>query len=413
MNILISAFECNPYKGSDCYVGWSYVYHLAQIHEIYVVTRAENKKDIETYVSENNDNLLKKIHFIYVAQSPFFTKVLYKVNRYLGFLGSYYWWNKKAYHYIKKKYGYFFDICHLVSIADFRFLGYFWRITDKFIVGPVGGAQETPACLSDYVKSNKKSELIRTLINFTCSHSIGYKKALRKAHKIFISNEETKKYITQLTSKVTQDKMEILSELCIDPNYVGERVNLEHPNHTEIHIVVSGRLIYRKGVELLLDVVSKIDTSTPYVIDIYGDGEQMQFLETKSAKLGLEDKVIFHGKIGFDEMQRIYREADIYVLPSLRETTGTAVVEAMANKLPVVALNQNGVKGLVRDDAGILVPIGQTKEETIYSFAEALSKLISDYQMRREMGDIAFERICSEYTWDKRAMYMLNNAYLK
>lgn len=58
----------------------------------------------------------------------------------------------------------------------------------------------------------------------------------------------------------------------------------------------------------------------------------------------MENRVFFHGNIPFAEMQEQYKKADVYCLPSLRETTGTAVFEAMANKLPIIALNQNGVK---------------------------------------------------------------------
>ena len=67
-------------------------------------------------------------------------------------------------------------------------------------------------------------------------------------------------------------------------------------------------------------------------------------LEKKVKTYQLENRIVFHGNISFTEMQKQYEKADIYCLPSLRETTGTAVFEAMANKLPIIALKQNGVK---------------------------------------------------------------------
>ena len=48
-----------------------------------------------------------------------------------------------------------------------------------------------------------------------------------------------------------------------------------------VHVLISGRLIYRKGVELLIDSVSQLNTESPYIIDIYGDGEQRHMLEKK------------------------------------------------------------------------------------------------------------------------------------
>lgn len=61
-------------------------------------------------------------------------------------------------------------------------------------------------------------------------------------------------------------------------------------------------------------------------------------------------------------------------MPSLRETTGTAVFEAMANKLPIIALNQNGVKDIVQNDCGILVNVC-SKEQVIVDLATALNLL--------------------------------------
>lgn len=57
------------------------------------------------------------------------------------------------------------DVCHHVSIADFRCAGKLWKLNIPFIFGPVGGGQETPDCFSDYVKSHWKSEWFRKCMN--------------------------------------------------------------------------------------------------------------------------------------------------------------------------------------------------------------------------------------------------------
>ena len=184
-----------------------------------------------------------------------------------------------------------------------------------------------------------------------------------------------------------------------------EREKLLHDNLKEIHILVSGRLIYRKGIELLLDSVNHIETSRPYIVDIYGEGDQKQFLKNKVRAYKLENRVFFHGNIPFAEMQEQYKKADVYCLPSLRETTGTAVFEAMANKLPIIALNQNGVKDIVQNDCGILVNVC-SKEQVIVDLATALRKLIENDSMRQAMGEKAFWKIKKHYTWSKRVCAM-------
>ena len=49
MNILVSVFECNPMRGSDSFVGWSYVLNAAKYNKVYALTRDDNKAEIEQY----------------------------------------------------------------------------------------------------------------------------------------------------------------------------------------------------------------------------------------------------------------------------------------------------------------------------------------------------------------------------
>lgn len=195
-------------------------------------------------------------------------------------------------------------------------------------------------------------------------------------------------------------------ELGIDSDYLEERSELKHEESEIVHILVSGRMMYRKGIELLLDAVSVLETDTAFVVDLYGGGHQIEDVKNQIQEKKLENRVVLHGKVPFDEMPSIYAKADILALPSLRETTGTAVIEAMANKLPVVALNQNGVKYLVGDDCGILVDI-KSKEETVLGFGYALKKLIEGYNLRVKLGNNGFQRLSNEYTWEAKSKAMM------
>lgn len=406
MKVLLSAFECNPLSGSDPYVGWSWVSNMAKINEVYVLLRVDHKPYIDKYCAENNVDGYRNIHFIYLSCSNFLGKVVYRFNRQLAVVGQYYMWQRSAYkaakklHKIEK-----FDVVHVVSIADFRFPGYLWRLKIPFIFGPVGGAQETPECLLDYVKGHEKNEKFRSLMNKLIILLPNYKRALEHADLIYCSNTETESVIKKHIKKKNLYKVHKLTELGINDSYLEDRKILSHEKSQVVHVLISGRLIYRKGIELLLDSVSQLETKNSFVIDIYGEGDQRQLLERKVQAYKLENEVVFHGNVPFAEMQEQYRKADIYCLPSLRETTGTAVFEAMANKLPVIALNQNGVKDIVQNDCGILVDI-RSKEQVISDFTAALKKLIENESIRLDMGECAFDKIQNHYTWSKRVSNM-------
>lgn len=405
MKILLSVFQCNPLQGSDAFVGWSYVKSMAKYHEVYAFTRTQDKKDIETYCKNTNQSL-DNVHFIYIDQSKFFTKVLYKLNRYLGYLGSYFVWQHSAYKVAKRlRKEIKFDICHHVSIADFRCAGYLWKLDAPFIFGPVGGGQETPQCFSDYIKGHEKAENFRIFMNRITTALPSYKKALHRAAVVYSSNDETSACIKKRMLKSDLGKLKQMTELCIDQSYLDAREDIKRTPKKTVHIIVSGRLIYRKGIRVLLESIPMIKSKNKFIVDIYGDGNQRESLEKYVKDNNLHDVVAFHGKIPFDEMQKVYRDADIYVLPSLRETTGTAIFEAMANKLPVVTFNQNGAKYVVENDAGVLIDL-ESKTQVIEDLAKALGELIDDPERRVRYGKCGFNKLKSHYTWDERAKKM-------
>lgn len=398
MKILYSAFECNPGIGSDAYVGWSWAKQMSKDNEVHVLTNAGNKEAIEKYLANHSD-VLAIFHYV---DLPKMIKRLLKGRS--GYFASYVLWQREAYKVAKclsKEIE--FDVVHHVAIADFRVIGYLWKLKTPFVFGPVGGGQNTPAQLMDYVQKYRKKEDIRNFINNAAVSLPSYRRGIKKAAAVFVSNDET---IDLLRRHIgSQVKLEQMCELGVDEAYLNARESLQHKGNKTVHILVSGRMMYRKGVELLLDALLQIESGVPYVVDLYGGGHQIEDVRQQIAKRQLESRVILHGKVPFDEMPEIYAKADIFALPSLRETTGTAVVEAMASKLPVVALNQNGVKYLVKNDAGMLADIG-TKEDTIRNFANALKTLIESETMRLDMGNRGYTRLKEGYTWEKKAKDM-------
>ena len=237
-----------------------------------------------------------------------------------------------------------------------------------------------------------------------------YKQAIRHASLIYTSNDETKACILNcISNNTSKPKVIRLTELCISDEYLIERKNIQKEQKKLITIIVSGRLICRKGVSLLLDAIKEMKTKRPFLVQVFGDGDQKEALKQKAEVLGIADRVVFYGKIGFEDMQKRYRDGDIYVLPSLRESTGTAVFEAMANKLPVVTLKQNGAKYVVEDDAGILVEVTE-KRQVIADMASALDILVEDYDLRTQLGERGYEKIAEKYTWSRRINYM-NKVY--
>ncbi len=113
-----------------------------------------------------------------------------------------------------------------------------------------------------------------------------------------------------------------------------------------------GALAQKKGHADLLDALPRLDGVH---LDVVGDGELREELEAHAARLGLGGSVRFHGELPKEEVARMMREADLYVLPSINETFGCVLIEAMASGLPSVATRVGGVPEVLDADAGELV----------------------------------------------------------
>jgi glycosyltransferase involved in cell wall biosynthesis len=113
----------------------------------------------------------------------------------------------------------------------------------------------------------------------------------------------------------------------------------------------------KKGIDHLLRALGILsDTRPDFALDLVGDGPHREEYEELARRLGIEDRVVFHGASLQAEVVRLMRGADVLVMPSLTENLPLAIIEAMACGLPVVASRVGGIPEMVDDQTGVLVP---------------------------------------------------------
>jgi glycosyltransferase involved in cell wall biosynthesis len=149
-------------------------------------------------------------------------------------------------------------------------------------------------------------------------------------------------------------------------------------------VLYAGRLLRIKGVHHLLGAFLRVLARFPLArLLIVGDGEEGQDLQTSARRLGLGPRVAFLGSLPHEDVIRCMRAADVFVLPSLVESFGIVLLEAMSCGLPVVASRVMGIPYLVEDGLnGFLVP--PTDEEVL---ADRITALLSDPDLRARMGE--------------------------
>jgi glycosyltransferase involved in cell wall biosynthesis len=161
------------------------------------------------------------------------------------------------------------------------------------------------------------------------------------------------------------------------------RRSLELPPDEPV-VLYAGRLLRIKGVHHLLGAFPRVLARFPLArLLIVGDGEEGQDLQTSARRLGLGPRVAFLGSLPHEDVIRCMRAADVFVLPSLVESFGIVLLEAMSCGLPVVASRVMGIPYLVEDGLnGFLVP--PTDEEVL---ADRITALLSDPDLRARMRE--------------------------
>lgn len=171
-------------------------------------------------------------------------------------------------------------------------------------------------------------------------------------------------------------------------------MRLEQPGCLRIASV--GSLIRRKGYDVLIDAVARMQCRIPVSVKIAGEGPEREQLLELAAQLGIANCFEFVGEIAPDQIPSFLGQADIFVLPSRSEGRPNVVVEALAAGLPVVCSALPGVEGLVESGANGWV-VGIDDADAI---AKALDEAAAMPMERLRRGLAARERMrASPHGW--------------
>jgi len=167
-------------------------------------------------------------------------------------------------------------------------------------------------------------------------------------------------------------------------------------------LLIVGRVVYQKGIDLLLEALAGID-QLEWDLSIAGDGPLREALEEKARSLGIANRIKFLGWQTKTALVECYRKANLFVYPSRHEGMPNVVLEAMASGLPVIASEIAGNEELVLPgETGLLVPV-----ENIEKLRAAIRELVLDPQRREIMGAAAQKRVEEQYTWASTAQQYL------
>jgi glycosyltransferase involved in cell wall biosynthesis len=395
--ILISAYACNPSKGSEPGNGWNWSYHVAtRGYEVYCLTTVKGREDIQIKLAELN---LPNLKFVYV-DVPHWVDKLYKYQA--GVYFHYFYWQHQAYknaRNLDKEVD--FDIVHHVTYNSLQFGSELWKINKPMVYGPSGGGQLSLPILRKYFGKHWYKERIRNLISTVLIRfNRNTRSSVKNAHLFIASNEDTH----LMASKLGAKKLSFMIDATIPESFVEKYYTPREPSDT-LRILWIGRIYPRKGLNLVLEVLGQLKDIIPFKLTVIGDGPLRDELPVWIKQNNLEEYVDWRGKVPFSEVKAAYLSHDVFFFTSLRDSCPPQLLEAMATGLPIVTLAIHGAKTLVPDEAGIKV-FPSSLLRTVEGLKEALQKLYSNPNQREEMGrkGIAYAQ---GQSWESRVDFIV------
>ena len=169
---------------------------------------------------------------------------------------------------------------------------------------------------------------------------------MHKADRVItVSNFTKNKVITHYG--VPPEKIKVVHN-ALDSSQHGYDEDFKIKNTDKV-VLFLGRITLQKGPDYFVYAAKKVlehEKNVKFIIA--GSGDMEPFIIEKAAELGIADKVLFAGFLTQDDVDRAYKMADVYVMPSVSEPFGITALEAMKNKAPVIVSRQSGVSEVVK-----------------------------------------------------------------
>ena len=162
-------------------------------------------------------------------------------------------------------------------------------------------------------------------------------------------------------------------------------------------VLFVGRLVYEKGVHVLVNAVPKVLEKANAKFIIVGNGYMKEQLSGLVKSRGLAHKVLFTGFVDDETLRKLQRCADVSVVPSLFEPFGIVALEAMAARSPVVVSDTGGLSEIVEHDvSGVKVYVNDPD-----SLAWGINRVLADNGFANWLRTNAFKKVQEKYNWDK------------
>jgi glycosyltransferase involved in cell wall biosynthesis len=400
--VLLSAYQCGPNMGSVSQIGWHWYGRLAGRVPTTLLTHARNRAAIEAAGGPVGDSR------IYYVDTEWFAGPLYRMasrlfrkSEHAVFLVSsidFYVYDGAATRLARAAMaaGEQWDVVHAPTPVSPLAGTRLYRLGRPVVLGPWNGNLGVPPGFRDILKADATWLYpVRHLGRVVD----GVRGGTRHATLILTATQATLDGIPMR-----------LRARCVPMLENG--VDLERFSPTPwpappasdgqpLRLVFVGRLVPFKGVGMLIDAVARLAQEIPIQLTIVGEGPMGAEWRDQAARRGIAERVHFTGNLPLPQVADEMRLAHLFCLPSVRESGGAVLLEAMACARPVVAIGFGGPAEIVDEEVGRLLPATDSAS-VIDGLVATFRDLVREPEVWRQKGSAGRARVEARYSWDAK-----------
>ena len=392
MKVLLSAYACEPAKGSEPGVGWRWALELADLGcEVFVLTRANNRERIEKELRVRG--ACPNLRFLYydLPRWALFLK------RQSGATLLYYMaWQLGAYRVARRAHlAHSFDAAHHLTFGTIRHFSLLHRLGIPLILGPLGGGESSPFWLRWQTGiRGGVLDTIRDAMNFFARYDPVSSAACRAAVSVLVKTNETRVMLPAPGRAKARQALEIGIDappvLATGPA-AGERMK---------RVLYVGRFLYWKGMAIGLHAFARAAAVDPALtLTMIGDGPESRRWRRLAERLGISGKVTWHAWMSQPHLASLYASHGTLLFPSLHDSSGNVVLEALSFGLPVVCLELGGPGAIVDETCGCPVAVNHGDYERLVDDMSSAILRLSASAAEWTAASSRAERAAARHSW--------------
>lgn len=396
--ILLSAYSCSPNAGSEPGIGWNWAQAIAARGlEVTVITRTINKVNIESLRQGSSYNPQFVFHDL-----PALVQKIYKLpfGNYIYYLLWQYTAAKRAVK-LHRREG--FDQVQHITWGSFRAPSFMGRLGIPFVFGPVGGGEETPKLLRKGMGwRGRLWDLLRRISNNLLAVDPFMRSTYANTTEILAATSETlSKIPLEYRPRARIQASAGMSPASFQGQFSIKALNPDSGVATTLQVLYVGRLVPWKGLHLALQALAVLGEKRRAVqFTLIGAGNDGPRLKEMARRLNVENSVRWIPWIPRDELLTKISDFDLFLFPSLHDSGGMAVLEALSAGVPVICLDLGGPSEFVDDTCGrVVLTRGADESGVVERIGRCLAEFVEDPNKLKQLSKGARER-ANSFAWD-------------